>query len=330
MFIHNKHLQYTVRVDQPDPVFARQIQELIGGKYGEMTVMMQYLFQGWGLRGATEDVRLQRIQDMLLDTGTEEIAHVEMLAACVGMLLHGAGDQTAGSDGQFSDSVRAAMNPQHFIASGLGAMPTDSLGNPWNGAYATASGNIVADLYNNAQAEMNGRLQACRVYELTDDPGVRDMLKFMIARDHMHQVQWLAAIEELGGMQAVLPVPGSFPTEQENSRFALSFLGYSNDPDISSGAGRWANGPSPDGKGTFSYMPDPVALGGIPQLPSAPANLWNNLLDQGADGTGLLGGAKGMQAKSTPGKGDALSDDAPAGDQPSLLDRIGNAVTGQD
>src|ERR1700753_2211706 len=90
MFTINKKLQYPVRVDRPDPVYARQLQELLGGKYGEMTVMIQYLFQGWGMRGDGGDPRLIRVKDMLLETGTEEIAHVEMLSTCIALLLNGA------------------------------------------------------------------------------------------------------------------------------------------------------------------------------------------------------------------------------------------------
>ena len=279
MFTYNKKLQYNVRVDKPDPVFAKKLQELIGGKYGEMSVMMQYLFQGWGLRGDQDNPQLAKIKDMLMDTAAEEIAHVEMVSTCVSMLLSGASPQTT-DDVANGDPILTAqlggMNPQHMIVSGLGAMPVDSIGIPWNGAYITASGNIVPDLYANANAEMYGRLQACRMYELTQDPGVRDMLQFMIARDHMHQMQWLAAIEELGGPQAVLPVPASFPLEREYGDYAFAFMSYAQDPNsTTSSQGRWASGPSPDGRGQFTFIKEPFAIGEIPHLPQGPQNLWS-------------------------------------------------------
>ena len=78
-------------------------------------------------------------------------------------------------------------------------------------------------MYANVTAEAGGRVLACRLYELTDDPGMKDMLSFLIARDTMHQQQWLAVLEELGGPQA-LPIPNSFPQEQENSEFAYTYL----------------------------------------------------------------------------------------------------------
>jgi Mn-containing catalase len=281
MFTFVKKLQYPVRVEKPNPVYARQLQELIGGKYGEMSVMMQYLFQGWGLRGDKGDARLLRIKDMLLDTATEEIAHVEMVATCVSMLLDGASpeqQEEAAKSNPIVYAMLGGMNPQHVIVSGLGAMPADSNGVPWSGSYATASGNIVADLYANATAEMNGRLQACRMYEMSTDPGVRDMLHFMIARDHMHQLQWLAAIEELGGSTAQLPVPASFPLEKEMGQYAYAFMAYSQDPSATtSGQGRWAHGSAPDGKGEFSFIAEPLGLANMPTLTPAPATTYDAL-----------------------------------------------------
>jgi Mn-containing catalase len=278
MFLHDKRLQFTVRVDKPDPVLARQVQELLGGKYGEMTVMMQYLMQGWGMRGDLEDPRVLRLKDMLLSTGTEEIAHVEMLSTCIAMLLEGTSQEQQEEAAKANPVVEAALgggvNPQHIIVSGLGALLSDSNGNPWSGSFATASGNAVADLYNNAQAEMNGRLQACRVYELSTDSGVRDMLSFMIARDHMHQIQWLAAIEDFGGVQAALPVPGDFPIGKQMNDYAFTFMGYAANPaESAAGMGRWATGPSIDGKGDFNFMAEPFAVGEIPHLAPAPNQL---------------------------------------------------------
>ena len=84
MFYHDTKLQYTVRVDTPNPMFARMLQQAIGGVEGEIRVMLQYLFQAWGQRGPT------KYRDMLLETGTEEIGHIEMLSTAVAMNLEGA------------------------------------------------------------------------------------------------------------------------------------------------------------------------------------------------------------------------------------------------
>ena len=84
MFFHTKMLQYNAKPDRPDPVYAKKLQEVLGGQWGEITVMLQYLFQGWNCRGPA------KYRDMLLDIGTEEIAHVEMLATMICRLLEGA------------------------------------------------------------------------------------------------------------------------------------------------------------------------------------------------------------------------------------------------
>lgn len=274
MFLHGKKLQYPVWVEGPDPVLARNIQELLGGKWGEMTVMNQYLFQAWGIHGDLDDKRLAMVKDLLLDTGTEEIAHVEMLAACIGNLLVGCSpeeqEELSKANGK-TNSMVLGTNPQHIIATGGAAAPQDGMGNPWNGSYINASGNLIADLYADANAEMFGRLAATRVYESTTDKGVRDMLSFMIARDHMHQIQWMAAIEELGGLTESLPVPADFPLEKEQQEHAFEFMGYTLPGESTAGQGRWANGMSIDGRGQFSYIEAPFAIGEEPHLPASPS-----------------------------------------------------------
>lgn len=272
MFYHKKPLQYYKRPEKPDAVYAKKIQELIGGTFGEMTVMMQYLFQGWNCRGPA------KYRDMLLDVGTEEIGHIEMLATMIAHLLdkapvsmqeEGFKDAVVGAvmgGNSPREAIAASMNPQHAIVSGLGALPSDSVGYPWNGRYIVASGNLLADFRSNLHAESQGRLQAVRMYEMSDDAGVKDTLSFMIARDTMHQNLWLAAIEDLesSGMETT-PVPSSFPQELEKSEFAYQFWNHSEGTESSEG--RWAKGKSMDGKGEFEYVANPQPLGPEPVPP---------------------------------------------------------------
>ncbi|MCV4234628.1 manganese catalase family protein [Virgibacillus sp. LDC1] len=259
MFIHMKELQFRAKPEKPDPVYARKLQEVLGGQYGEMSVMMQYLFQGFNCRAD------RKYRDMLLDIGTEEIGHVEMLSTMIAQLLDGApADQV---DEAAKDPLIAAalggMNPQHAIVSGLGATPTDSNGYPWNSKYIIASGNLLADFRANLNAESQGLLQVVRLYEQTTDPGVRDMLSFMIARDIMHQNQWLAAIEEIEAIEGPI-APASFPRERAVEEATRQFMNFSVGEESS--AGRWANGPLPDGTGHFEYVANPTAYGDAPVL----------------------------------------------------------------
>nr|MBA3922553.1 manganese catalase family protein [Nostocaceae cyanobacterium] len=170
------------------------------------------------------------------------------------------------------DVIVAAMNPQHAIVSGLGATASDSVGFPWNGRFIVASGNLLADFRSNLHAESQGRLQAVRMYEMSDDPGVKDTLSFMIARDTMHQNQWLAAIEDLvdSGLENT-PVPSSFPQSLEKGEFAYQFWNHSEGQE--SAEGRWAKGPSMDGKGQFEYVANPQPLGPKPEPPQVDPHL---------------------------------------------------------
>lgn len=275
MFRHTRQLQYHAKPDKPDPIYARQLQELIGGQWGEMSVMVNYLFQGWNCRGP------QKYRDMILDIGTEEIGHVEMLATMVARLLEkspveaqegAAKDSALGAvlgGARLEDALLAGMNPQHAIVTGGGAAPTDSVGYPWTSRYTIASGNLLADFRFNVTAESQGRLQVSRLYALTDDRGVKDMLSFLLARDTMHQNQWLAAIQELeaDGLERT-PVPSDFPQGLEKFEVAYQFWNLSEGTE--SQQGRWAAGPSPDGKGQFQYLASPQPLSGAPEL--GPAN----------------------------------------------------------
>ncbi|OEH53470.1 manganese catalase [Oceanobacillus sp. E9] len=263
MFFHVKELQYNAKPDRPDPVYAKKLQEVLGGQFGEITVMMQYLFQGWNCRGN------QKYRDMLLDIGTEEIAHVEMLATMIAQLLDHAPveDQEEAAKDPVVGAVMGGMNPQHAIVSGLGATPTDSAGYPFNSRYTIASGNLLADFRANLNAESQGRLQVVRLYEMTDDKGVRDMLSWLIARDTMHQNQWMAAIEELEQNENPI-VPSTFNQQYEKQEVSHSFMNYSFGDESSEG--RWAKGKSMDGDGEFEYIRDPKAFGQKPILKSAP------------------------------------------------------------
>ncbi|HYF09298.1 MAG TPA: manganese catalase family protein [Acetobacteraceae bacterium] len=259
MFYSDGKLQYPVRVERPNPLFARALQQAIGGVEGEIRVMMQYMFQAWGSRGP------KKYRDMILNTATEEIGHVEMLATAVALNLENAPlsmQEEVSQDG-VAGAVMNGMNLRHILSTGLAATPENCNGVPFNASHVYASGNIVGDMYANVAAEATGRVLATRLYNMTDDPGMKDMLAFLIARDTMHQQQWLAVIEELGGSAEQLPVPNSFPQGQEHGQYAYAYFVHNKEAPVPEG--RWTQGPSLDGKGQFqAVMAEP--LGGEPQL----------------------------------------------------------------
>jgi len=252
MFYTDGKLQYPVRVETPNPVFARMLQQAIGGIEGEIRVCLQYFFQAWGARGPA------KYREMLLSTATEEIAHIEMLATAVALNLEGASPALQTEATQQDPALAAilgGMNMKNYLSAGLAAMPVDSDGVPFDCSHVYASGNIAADMYANATAEATGRLLATRLYHSTDDPGMKDMLSFLIARDTMHQQQWLAVVEELGGYEGVLPIPNSFPREDENLAFSYVFVDTRIGDLVENLEGRFTSGPSLDGQGEFSVVP---------------------------------------------------------------------------
>jgi Mn-containing catalase len=253
MFFHKQELQYKASPSKPDAVFARRLQEVLGGQYGEITVAMQYGFQSWNAHEPG------KYRDLLFGIGAEEFGHVEMLAVMIAQLLEKAPveqSEAAIAADPVLGAVIGGTDVQAAIVAGAGVRPVDSNGNPWQGSYVTCSGNMLADFTSNANAEMQGRLQVARIYNMTDDPGVRDLLSFLLARDTMHQNQWIAAAAELREEGAEdLPVPSNFPLANENRDVAYQYINFSDG--AMAADGRWASGPTPDGKGEFTYLDGP-------------------------------------------------------------------------
>lgn len=263
MFHHSSKLQYTVKVDNPDPVFACHLQQAIGGIEGEIRVAMQYFFQAMGCRGDA------KYRDMLMMTATEELSHIEFLGHAVALNLEGApveAQEEAAKDPVVA-AILGGMNPRHILSSGLSAMPVNSNGVPFDMSHVYATGNIGADMFANVTAEAGGRVLASRLYNMTADHGMKDMLSFLIARDTMHQQQWLAVIEELGATEPQLPIPNSTPESHEATEHSYYFLNTSLDEPTPEG--RWTSGPSLDGRGEFTVQQKPEPLGQKPDLGKA-------------------------------------------------------------
>lgn len=282
MFYYDGKLQYPVRVETPDPRFARLLQQAIGGVEGEVRVCLQYLFQAFGARGPA------KYRQMLLSTGTEEIGHIEMLATAVALNLEGSpasAREAAAAANPAVAAVMGGMDPRQFLSAGMAALASDANGVPFDGSHVYASGNLAADMYANVTAEATGRTLACRLFELTDDPGMKDMLRFLIARDTMHQQQWLAVIEELGGHQGTLPIPNSFPQEAELVEVSYDYF-FHGIEGVPVPEGRFTQGASLDGRDEYRLRVS-VPMGEepllAPPLPQAYAET-QQMLDSSASG----------------------------------------------
>jgi Mn-containing catalase len=198
-----------------------------------------------------------------------------MLATAVALNLEDAPVTTQETTMQANPVVDAVMNGgerprhviegmlhRHILSTGLSAFPANCDGVPFDCSHIYASGNLAADMYCNVAAESTGRTLAVRLYNSTSDPGMQDMLSYLIARDTMHQQQWLAVIEEMGA-DAALPIPNSFDRSKEATEFSYMFMGTDA---ASIQPGRYCEGPSIDGQGQFSFRAGFEPLGQEPVL----------------------------------------------------------------
>lgn len=227
-------------------------------------MMTQYMFQGSGTEGR------RGTATCCSRPRPKEIGHIEVLATAVAMNLEGVKPEAV-DEVVMNPAVAARMGrlkPRHFLSAGLAATPADANGVPFTAGYIDVAGNLIANMRANVAAEAVGRTLATWLLELTDDPGMQDMFKFLIARDTMHQQQWLAVLEELPVDEAT-NAPGDYENEPEYEQHAYAFLNHLGDRTVDEEA-RWSDGPSMDGKGTFTVVQPPPPGGNEPELQPAP------------------------------------------------------------
>ena len=192
MFAHNKRLQYTVRVSQTNPGLANLMLEQFGGPQGELAAAMRYFTQA-----VAEDDPGRR--DMLFDIATEELSHLEVIGNIVVMLNKGAKGRLAegvDEEGELYRRITGAGNDSHLtqVLYGAGAPLTNSGGVPWSAAYIDTIGEPTADLRSNIAAESRAKIVYERLINLTDDPGVKEALGFLMTREIAHQKSFEKAL----------------------------------------------------------------------------------------------------------------------------------------
>ena len=197
----------------PDPDGAAAVQELMGGRFGEMSTFMNYTFQSFNFRGRQG---ARPFYDLVANIAAEEFGHIELVAATINTMLTGASPT---DDGRAPSGALAALkgvgNPHHFIAGGQGALPQDSNGRPWTGDYVFASGDLVEDLTHNFFLETGARNNKLKVYEMVEHPAARALTGYLLVRGGVHQVAYARALEHLTGadLMKLFPTP-RIPTEK--------------------------------------------------------------------------------------------------------------------
>jgi Mn-containing catalase len=197
----------------PDPAGAAAVQELMGGRFGEMSTFMNYTFQSFNFRNRQG---ARPFYDLIANIAGEEFGHIELVAATINTMLTGA---TPIDDGKAPNASLAALkgegNPHHFLAGGQGALPQNSQGRPWNGDYVFSSGDLVEDLTHNYFLETGARNNKLKVYEMVEHPAARALTGYLLVRGGVHQVAYARALENLTGadMTKLFPAP-RIPTEK--------------------------------------------------------------------------------------------------------------------
>lgn len=180
MYHHVKKLMYTVNVGESDPRFGNMLLEQFGGANGELAAAMQYSIQGFNCEDAAR-------KDLLMDIGTEELSHLEIVGALIRMHI------------KPMKSVRAAAeaDPLVAIASGGGVSLVNSMGDAWTADYLKITGDLAVDLRSNIAAEARAKIVYERLIAFTDDSGTKEALQFLMTREITHMRAFTAALESM-------------------------------------------------------------------------------------------------------------------------------------
>jgi Mn-containing catalase len=195
MYHHIKKLMFTVRVDEPDPSFGNMLLEQFGGANGELAAAMQYSIQGLNCDDPDR-------KDLLMDIGTEELSHLEIVGSLARMHLK---PMKFGREHAESDPLIA-------IAGGGGVNLYNSMGNAWTADYLKITGELDVDLRSNIAAEARAKIVYERLINFCDDAGTKDALQFLMTREITHMRQFTLALESMGkpsfSIGRIAPTPG--------------------------------------------------------------------------------------------------------------------------
>src|SRR5205809_2033879 len=181
MYHHVKQLMYTVRIGVPNPKFGNMLLEQFGGANGELAAAMQYSIQGLNCDDPER-------KDLLMDIGTEELSHLEIVGALARLHL---------KPSKF-DREAAEADPLIAIAGGGGVGLFNSQGNAWTADYLKITGELDVDLRSNIAAEARAKIVYERLINFCDDAGSKDALQFLMTREITHMKAFALALESMG------------------------------------------------------------------------------------------------------------------------------------
>ncbi len=198
----------------PDAAGAARVQELMGGRFGEMSTFMNYTFQSFNFRNKKA---ARPFFELIANIAAEEFGHIELVAVTINTMLTGASpiDDGKAPKAALSHLNDAVINPHHFLAGGQGALCQDSRGMPWTGDNVFSSGDLVEDLTHNFFLETGARNNKLKVYEMCEHPAARALTGYLLVRGGVHQVAYARAVELLTGADLTKMFPSPrIPTDK--------------------------------------------------------------------------------------------------------------------
>ena len=169
MWMYDRKLQYPVKIKNPNANYAKIIISQLGGPDGEIGAAMRYLNQRYSMP-------YKEVVGILTDVGTEELAHVEMIAAILYQLTKGLS----------TEEIKKAGMDIYFVDHTAGIYPIAASGVPFDMKYIGVKGDIIADLNEDLAAEQKARVTYDNILRLVDDPDVRDPIKYLREREIVH------------------------------------------------------------------------------------------------------------------------------------------------
>jgi len=259
----------------PSKEAAAAVQELMGGKAGEMSTLMNYFFQTINFRDRDHH---RPYYDLVANIAGEEWGHVELVASAINLLLSGTMPRGTDPTTEPLSGVLGSNYPHHFLFGGQSALPMDSMGHFWNGSFVHSSGNLKLVLVHNFFLELNARATKLKVYETTSDPTVRELTSFLLVRGSTHVIAYAKALEKLSGgveVTKLFPVPElsthKFPEARKYIEQGLYNTMYSFSKEDISKIGQIWNGKHPDNAPDLVVTNDPIPTATpIQNLPAEP------------------------------------------------------------
>ncbi len=169
MFQYEKILQYPINIKNPNPLYAKIIMSQYGGPDGELGASLRYLSQRFAMPCC-------ELQGLLTDIGTEELGHLEMIGTLVYQLTRNLS----------CEEIKKNGFDAYFVDHTTGVYPASAAGVPFTAAYIQSKGDVITDLHEDMAAEQKARTTYDNILRLVDDPDVKDVIKFLRAREVVH------------------------------------------------------------------------------------------------------------------------------------------------